>query len=289
MNALDILGSLVKAGMSQSGGDRLGKVLRQVLGGAMGGGAPGGMQAGGMQRSGAPGDGAGNLFDTFSKVAGAMLGGAPGQGGMPGMGGSSGGTTADILKQVAGAVLGGNAPGGNAAAGAGSMAVFGALAAQALQMAKTMMTGKPTTNLAPPQLDHHTAVIAGMQSPQTPHEHQQVMDVATLTLQAMLNAAKADGKLDADEQQRLLGKMQEDGVSEAQKQFIAAEMQRPIDLDALVRAVPNEQVAAQIYTASLMAITVDTDIERRYMADLAAGLKLDPNAVAFLHKTMAIT
>jgi uncharacterized membrane protein YebE (DUF533 family) len=213
-------------------------------------------------------------------------GGAPGMGGMPGMGG---GFPTEILKQVAGAVLGGGAPGGNAAAGAGSMAIFGTLAAQALEMAKSMMGGgQPPAGMPNVRMDDQTAVIAGMRAPQTPQEQQQVVDVATLTLKAMLNAAKADGQIDEQEKERLLGKLREGGITAEEQRFINNEIQRPIDIDALVRAVPNQQVGAQIYAASLMAIDVDTDAERRYLGDLAAKLRLDPNAVAFLHKSMGI-
>lgn len=349
MNAMDILGGLIQAGMTPQAGDRLGNVLGQVLGGAMGGGgapgagAPQGMPAGGgladllgkiagSMGGGAPGGGmpqgmpaGGSLADLLGKVAGSLSGGAPGggmpqgmpqgipqaapgggnladllgkvagsmlgggAGGQPGApGGQGGGFPAEILKQVAGAVLGGGTPGGNAAAGAGSMAIFGALAMQALQIAKSMMAGGPpgAAHLAP--LDPRAAMFAGMRPPETPEEQQQVADIATLTLRAMFDAAKADGHLDAEEQQRLLGKLEEGGISEEEKAFVAAEMQRPIDLDGLVRAVPDQQVAAQIYTASLLAITVDTDAERQYLAELARRLQLDPNAVAYLHQSMGI-
>lgn len=290
MNPFDILGAVVQSGMSPSSGNRMGGVLGQMMGSDLGGGAPGGMP-GGMP-GGAPG---GGMLDVFSRIAGAMLGGGqggapgmggPGMGGMPGMGG---GFPGDILKQVAGAVLGGHVQGGNAAAGAGSMAIFGTLAAQALAMARSMMgSGQLPAGVPNVQMDDQTAVIAGMRAPQTPQEQQQLMDVATLTLQAMLNAAKADGRLDEQEKERLLGKMLEGGISVEEQRFVTAEMQKPIDIDALVRAVPNQQVAAQIYAASLMAIEVDTDGERRYLADLAGKLRLDPNAVAFLHRSMGI-
>ncbi len=293
MNPFDILGAVMQSGMSSSSGNRMGGVIEQMMGSVMGGGAPGGRPGGmpagmpGGMQGGAPG---GGLFDIFTKMAGSMMGG--GQGGAPGMGGmpgAGGGFPTEILKQVAGAVLGGGVPGGNAAAGAGSMAVFGTLAAQALEMAKSMMGGgQPPAGMPNVRIDDQTAVIAGMRAPQTPQEQQQVVDVATLTLKAMLNAAKADGQIDEQEKERLLGKLREGGITAEEQRFINDEIQRPIDIDALVRAVPSQQVAAQIYAASLMAIEVDTDAERRYLGDLAAKLRLDPNAVAFLHRSMGL-
>jgi len=299
MNPFDILGAVLQSGTSPAG-NRMGGVLGQMMGNVIGGGASGGASGGmpsgmpGGAPSGMPG---GGMFDILTKVAGSMLGGgqraAPGAGGAPGMGGMpgmGGGFPAEILKQIAGSMLGGGAPSGNAAAGAGSMAIFGTLAAQALEMAKSMMGGaEPAAGGMPNiRMDDQTAVIAGMRAPQTPQEQQQVMDMATLTLKAMMNAIKADGRVDEQEKSRLVGKLEEGGISAEEQRFVADEMQKPIDLDALVRAVPNAQAAAQIYAASLMAITLDTDGEKRYMAYLAAKLRLDPQVVSYLHGALGL-
>lgn len=317
MNAFDILGAVMQAGMSPSAGDRLGSILGQV----MGGGPPGAVPAG--PPAGAPGGG--GMLDTLSKIAGAALGGGPGAGhpaagGMAGMGGlpvdilkkvagavlgagpgpggapapgaggmgGMGGFPGDILKQVAGAVLGGGSGLGNAAAGAGALTVLGGLAAQALAVAQQMMGGAQAQAPGPLRIDDQSAVIAGLRPPQTPQEQQQFADMARLTLQAMISAVKADGQVDEGEKARLLGKLQEGGISPEEQRFVSEEMQKPIDLDALVRAVPNAQAGAQIYTASLLAIEVDTDAERRYLADLAAKLGIGQPAVAYLHQAVGI-
>jgi uncharacterized membrane protein YebE (DUF533 family) len=274
MNALDILGAVMQSGMSPQAGDRMGSILGQIMGGQMGGGAP-------AVAGGTPG---GGMFDVLSKVAGAMMGG---QGGTSAMGGFP----TEILKQVAGAVLGGQAAPGNTATGAGSLAVFGTLAAQALEMAKGVFGGAQAQAGGPTnvRMDNQTAVLAGMRAPANAQEQQQVMDVAMLTLRAMISAAKADGQVDEQERQRLLGKLNEGGISPEEQRFVAEEMQKPIDLDALTRTVPNQQVAAQLYAASLMAIAVDTDAERHYLADLAAKLKLDPAAVTYMHQAVGLS
>jgi uncharacterized membrane protein YebE (DUF533 family) len=287
MNPFDILGAVMQAGMSPSSGNRMGGVLGQM----MGGGAPAGAPMGAP--GGAPGAPGGGLFDIFAKMAGGALGGqggAPGAG-MPGAGGGmAGGFPAEILKQVAGAMFGGSSGQGNAGAGLGSMAIFGTLAAQALDMAKGMMSGGQAApaGVPHPRLDDESALIAGMRAPNNPTERQQAMDMATLTLKAMMTAMKADGQLDEREKGLLLGKLQEGGITPEEQRFVDQEMQKPIDLDALVRDVPNQQAAAQLYAASLMAIEVDTDAERRYLSDFASKLKLDPNVVAYLHKAVGL-
>jgi uncharacterized membrane protein YebE (DUF533 family) len=257
---------------------------------------------------GMPGGG-GSPFDMVGKILGAVFGGGSQQG-QQGPG-SAGGFPMDILKTIAGSVFsgaGGQAgpaagPGG---IGAGSMSVFGAIAMQAIEMAKQMMSGaqsgavppvhapaqpqaRPGTIPASFEIDDVDAIIAGLRKPANTQEQQQLLDVATLTVKAMINAAKADGRIDEQETQRLVGKLQEDGVSEAEQRFVAEEMRKPLETDAIVRAVHNnQQLAAQIYTASLMAIQVDTDAERRYLAELASKLGMNQQVVALLHGSVGL-
>jgi uncharacterized membrane protein YebE (DUF533 family) len=107
-------------------------------------------------------------------------------------------------------------------------------------------------------------------------------------LQAMINAAKADGQIDAAEQQRILGKLEEAGANAAVQEFVRAEMARPLDLQALLREVHHPQMAAEVYAASLLAIEVDTPAERDYLRQLAQGLGLDEGAVQRLHLTLGV-
>ena len=272
MNPFDILGSLMQGAMGPSA-KRLDRTFgNQGFGapGAMPGGAPGGMQGG--------------VFDMLGKMAGSMLGG-----GAPGAAGG-GGFSADILKTIAKSVLGGSSTAaGPGAAGVGATTVFGTLAAQALAMAKRMMSGEQAAGRSqPPDIDDATAVIAGLRKPANANEEQQLRDVATLTVKAMINAAKADGRIDEQEAERLVGKLREDGVTDEEQRFVLEEMRKPLDTDAIVRAVPNQQVAAQIYTASLMAIEVDTDAEKRYLQELAGKLGLNQQVLAYLHQAVGL-
>jgi uncharacterized membrane protein YebE (DUF533 family) len=217
---------------------------------------------------------------------------------LSGGGQGGGGLPFDMLKQIGGAIFSGqggpNVGGsGTTAAGAGALSMFGALAAQALQAAQGMMSagassGAPSVGSGGFNLDDASAIIAGLRKPTNADEERRVEDMATLTIRAMINAAKSDGQIDPQEAQRLLGKMQEDGVTEEERQFVLAEMRKPMETDAIVRAVPNQQAAAQIYTASLMAIQVDTDAEQRYLQELASKLGLSQNTVAYLHQAVGI-
>jgi uncharacterized membrane protein YebE (DUF533 family) len=282
MNSFDILGSLMQGGMRPSAGRIQDMLGRQGPGGMFGG------MAGGMPQQGGPG---GGLFDMIGKIAGPMMSG----GGSPAGGG---GLPIDMLKQIGGAIFSGqggpNVGGsGTTAAGAGALSMFGALAAQALQAAQGMMSagassGAPSVGSGGFNLDDASAIIAGLRKPANADEEREVEDMATLTIRAMINAAKSDGQIDPQEAQRRLGKMQEDGVTDEERKFVLAEMRKPMETDAIVRAVPNQQAAAQIYTASLMAIQVDTDAEQRYLQELASKLGLSQNTVAYLHQAVGI-
>jgi uncharacterized membrane protein YebE (DUF533 family) len=277
MNAMDLLGALMKSGMSRSGGQRIehsmdrggmgepGDILGQVLGGA-----------------GGSASGSGGLMDVLGKMAGSLSQGGSrtaGPGGMGTMGGGGG-----LLESLAGAMFDGNRGSSGSAAGAGGMAVLGSLALAAL---RNMGGSRASTQSV--ALDDRAKLMAGLRAPANTAEEQQVLDVASLIVKAMINAAKADGRVDDAERDRIVGKLEEGGISAEERRFVEEEMRKPIDIDSLARAAPNRQVATQIYAASLLAIEVDTDQERRYLQDLAAALGLDNNAVAYLHSALGVT
>lgn len=300
MNPYEILGSLIQNGLGASSGRLNHSLGNEGLGGA--GGFPGaGSGAGYGGGGGMPGAG-GGLFDILGKVLGgasAAPSTAPSRpsfpgGGFPGAGTSSGGgagPTAEILKQVAGAILGGSGGSGANATGAGAMAVLVGLAAKALAASRASGAAAPRS-LAPQvqaeSEDNLVAVLAGLRKAANPEEETLVQDIAALTVRAMLNAAKADGRIDEGEAQRLVGKLQEDGLTAEDERFLREEIRKPMETDAIVRAARTPQVAVQIYAASVLAIDVDTEVERRYLQDLAARLGLDQQTVAYVHRSLAV-
>ena len=62
---------------------------------------------------------------------------------------------------------------------------------------------------------------------------------AELLLRAMINAAKADGQIDGTEMNNILSKLDEAGAGQETKDFVLAEMRRPLDLDWLVAGVTH--------------------------------------------------
>ncbi|MCB1969010.1 MAG: tellurite resistance TerB family protein [Geminicoccaceae bacterium] len=105
-------------------------------------------------------------------------------------------------------------------------------------------------------------------------------DRAILLIRAMIAAAKADGAIDDEERAAILGRIDEQELGQEAHDFVEAEMNKPLDLYEITSAVRDEATAAEVYAASLLAITVDTDDERRYLNRLAARLGLDEGTVA---------
>lgn len=109
-----------------------------------------------------------------------------------------------------------------------------------------------------------------------------------LLIRAMITAAKADGRIDRDEIDRIAGKLAEIGADAEAQRRVMAEMQAPSDVTALVAGVRGPEMAAEVYAASLLAIEVDTPAERAYLADHAQRLQLPPQVVAQIHRALGV-
>lgn len=162
--------------------------------------------------------------------------------------------------------------------GGALMAILGTAAYDALNKGKS--TEEKVAN--EPERD----LPVGMRPPETPEEAETLENRALLTLRAMVAAAKADGQIDQRERERILDKMKDAGADDQTRGFVAKEAAAPLDIDALVRDVPDQQTAAQIYAASLLAIKVDTPAERAYLRELSQKLGLDDQVVANLHDVL---
>lgn len=103
---------------------------------------------------------------------------------------------------------------------------------------------------------------------------------AALMLRAIIQAVKCDGVLDAAEKRKLTEAMGD--ADPAEVQAVNAELQRPVDVEALVRMVPNG-MEAQVYLASLSAIDLDQQAEAQYLHALAQALELTPEETNALH------
>ncbi len=246
----DILGGSGKLGDILSSGK-----LGDILGGA----------------GGKLGDVLGGAGGKLGDVLGGLFGGQGGEG----IGQTLSGTLEEAQKAVgsnkkialaalgalAGAILGGGSKSMKGAVGGGVLAVLGALAYQALKGTQQETQEVPLT----------------LREPETPAEQAQLENQAHLILRAMINAAKADGQIDQDEVQRIIGRLDEAGADKTARDFVLSTMTKPMETEAIVaEAKGNPQLAAELYGASLLAIKVDSPAEEEYLRNLLRQPRFSP-------------
>jgi len=272
---LDLLDSLLQNGMKKSTAGRLdhslsekgiggpGGILDEILGGASG-----------NTPASTPASDATPTTGGIGDLLGSILGGNKN-------------VKTGVFGAIIGALLGGGSRSAKGALQGGALAVLGSIALKALRSAGLLRSpgGQPSGKL---QLDPATKLAAGLRRPETVEEEQQLEAVGELIVKAMVNAAKADGRVDETELKRIVSNAEKDDVAADAREFLAAELRKPMDTDGLVRAVSNPQLAAQVYTASLMAIELDTPQEKQYLSDLASKLKLDAEVVRHLHGAVGL-
>lgn len=95
---------------------------------------------------------------------------------------------------------------------------------------------------------------------------------AKLMIRAMIEAAKADGSIDPDEQARIMAHLKD--ADPAEIAFVQDLMAKPMDLAGLA-ADTDATMRAQVFSASLMAIRVDSAAESAYLVELAKSLGID--------------
>jgi len=152
------------------------------------------------------------------------------------------------LASILGGLAGGSPKPAAPTGGGGIGAILGGLARQQRQ--------------APPQQQQQGGglgsilggLLGGEKAPEPLPEppDQTTQDHATILIRAMINAAKADGQIDAQEQEAIVGKLGGD-LDASERAFVQRELQSPLDVKAFAASVPRE-LAQHAYAFSLMGI-----------------------------------
>ena len=308
MDLTKILGSLLTSGALTKGanGDVLGSLIGAALGGAknqqtQGGGAMGdilGQIIAGGQSSG--NSGAGGLGD----ILGSLVGGGKSSGGAGGLGdilgsilaGGQSSGSAGGLDDILGSLVGGATPTHNPSSsgraptsakeledmlgvgknsgGLGGAGGLGGLLTSAI--AKHAQQNNP--NVPTPSNDDYSVLPLGV-------DRQEANDHAALIIRAMINAAKSDGSVDQEEQNKVIAKLGD--VTQEEIDFVKKEFAAPLDVGSFARSIPNG-MQEQIYAVSLTAIDLDKNSEAQYLADLARGLGLSTHVANQIHDKFGI-
>lgn len=174
--------------------------------------------------------------------------------------------------QILGDLLGGSR---SSHGGADMAGMLGKLAVGALQQ---FMQHQPSGSTSP---------LAGLTgafgfSEQPAPEAGRDNDQALVLVQAMINAAKADGQIDDEERRKITDKLSDLGPDESE--FLHDELRKPLSFDFLRDTDPD--MAVQVYAASLLAIRLDTQAEANYLRQLAGQLRLDSTSVNRIHEQL---
>jgi Protein of unknown function (DUF533) len=109
-------------------------------------------------------------------------------------------------------------------------------------------------------------------------------DEAIVLIRALINAAKADGRIDNQEQQSILSQVPNDPQT---INFLKQEFGQPLDVRDFAWSVPLG-MEIKVYTMTLAGMRLDTNSEAQYLKELAHGLRLDPDLCNQIHSKYGI-
>jgi uncharacterized membrane protein YebE (DUF533 family) len=110
-------------------------------------------------------------------------------------------------------------------------------------------------------------------------------DQALVLVRAMINAAKCDGEISQEEQNKILSQFQD--VSQDVIQYLRQEFAKQLDVRDFAWSVPIG-MEQQVYMISLTSIDLDRQTEAGYLRELAHGLRLSPTACNQIHQRLGI-
>ena len=159
----------------------------------------------------------------------------------------------------------------------GALALIGGLAYKAVQ---NFQAGKPVlSDGAQPQALVEAPTGSGYEARAVTN------DSALLYIRAMIAAAAADGRIDAREQEKIIGGLKQAGLDREAEEFLAQEMNNPATTADLAAGVQGDTEAVQVFTAARIAIDLDNDQEHDFLVALAGDLGLDDELVAHIDAT----
>jgi uncharacterized membrane protein YebE (DUF533 family) len=112
--------------------------------------------------------------------------------------------------------------------------------------------------------------------------HQQAIEQATASdgdfeltiIKAMIAAAKADGHIDAQEQQRIFQAVEKMDLSAQDKGMVFDYLQKDIPIEEIANGIGTMELKAEVYLASCLVIDTDHAAEREHLDKLGSALGL---------------
>ena len=197
-------------------------------------------------------------------------GGASTQGGLGGLlggllgGGAGSRTGGGGLGGLLGGLLGGGSAMGRSRSGGG--ANYAALASLGMMAFQAYQAWQRNQASAPQEAPRTVDLLSGPE----------VEDHSHAILRALIAAAKADGQIDDAEQQMIHSEIRRHTDDPQLQQWLDDEVARPLDVTEVAQAATDPAIASEMYLASVMLVDDQHAAERKYLDELAAALKIDP-------------
>ncbi len=147
----------------------------------------------------------------------------------------------------------------------GGLAALGVLAYQAL---KNYQQQSQSTNTAP-------ATPLPTQQPFTQLPPQQQEQHCHVILTALIAAAKADGHIDARERHLIDAEIAKMTADRNVQQWVERELQKPLDPADVAALATDQNLAAEIFLASVLVVDEENFMEKAYLQELARLMQLD--------------
>ncbi|HEK1010446.1 TPA: tellurite resistance TerB family protein [Pseudomonas putida] len=198
---------------------------------------------------------------------GGLLGGLLGGGGATGSGGGLG----DLLGGILG---GGRSAGGYAQGRAAGGVNYAALASLGMMAFQAYQSWQRSQAAAPPQAMRTVDQLSGAEA--EGHSH--------AILRALIAAAKADGRIDAQEEQLIYTEIKRHTDDPQLQQWLDEEVSKPPDAAEVAQSARDPAMAAEMYLASVMLVDDQQAAERAYLDELASALQIDPTLQVHLEQ-----
>ncbi|MGH2292307.1 MULTISPECIES: tellurite resistance TerB family protein [Pseudomonas] len=200
---------------------------------------------------------------------GGLLGGLLGGGNATDGGGGLGGLLGGLLGGRGGSSAGGNSQGRSAGGvNYAALASLGMMAYQAYQSWQRSQAAAPqqavrtVDQLSGPEAEDHSHAI----------------------LRALIAAAKADGRIDEQEQQLIYAEIKRHTSDPQLQQWLDEEVSKPLDAAEVAQSAQDPAMAAEMYLASVMLVDDQLPAERAYLDELAGALQIDPTLQVHLEQ-----
>lgn len=199
--------------------------------------------------------------------------------------GGFGQTVSNLAGNIPGGLIGGAAAGGamallmgnksarkfaGKAATYGGAALLGGMAFKAFQNWQGHKPGDAATATPHQQpvdpASFHQRAISQQDNPG--------INAELVLVKAMVAAAKADGHVDPDEQQKIFKAVETTSLSASEKGLIFEFLQKYIPIFEITDGINTIEMKAEIYLASCLVITPDHPAERTHLDNLAMALQL---------------